>query len=187
MRAAAEEKQEGYIIHLTGISGSGKTTLGRALRERLERDGTVPVEFIDGDTARDFLESTSAFSPEERSVVTKQIAFAAHLLAKHGITVIVANIAGSRSIQRYLEKKWRRCIRVFLDARIEDCMKHDPKKIYSDAAREGSPLYAVDIPYENPLNPDVTAYPYKESVGESLERILLCLREKGVLKDHGKS
>ena len=56
----------GYVILLTGISGSGKTTLGLALREHLGRYGRRPVEFIDGDTARKFLEIESGYTPQER-------------------------------------------------------------------------------------------------------------------------
>lgn len=163
---------KGYVILLTGVSGSGKTTLGSALKKYLARYGKRPVEFIDGDMARKFLEIESGYSLQERFMVTKQIAYAAQLLAENGIDVIVANIAGSYSTRDYLRRKWKRYIQIFLDADVGDCIKHDIKGIYKKALRGSSPfVYGIDIPYQKPRKPHVTVFPYKETKEESLKKI----------------
>lgn len=166
----------GQIILLTGISGSGKTTLGKALQKFLAGKGRKPVEFIDGDKVRHFFEIESTYKLEERNLVTKHIAYGAYLLAQNGIDVIVANIAGKHSIRNFLKRKWKRYIQVFLDADIKDCVNNDQKNIYKRAFKLKNPnIYGLDIPYERPRNPDVIVYPYKESVEESLKKILTYL------------
>ena len=173
---AKYKKDVGRIILLTGLSGSGKTTLGLALQESLSNKSEKKVEFIDGDQARLYLELNSFYQLEARALVTKYIAYAAHLLSRNGINVIVANIAGQYSIRDFLRRKWKRYFQVFLDADIKDCINNDPKNIYKKALKLNSPhVYGLDIPYERPRNPDVVVYPYKESVEESLKRIITYL------------
>lgn len=172
----------GYIILLTGISGSGKTTLGKALYKKLGKGNKRPIEFIDGDMARKFLEIKSGYTREERIAITKQIAYAADMIAKKGIDVIVCNIAGSYSVRDWLRRKWKRYIQIFLDADIKDCMNNDPKGVYKRALKSKTPYcYGIDVPYERPRNPDVVVYPYKESVKKSMERIEKYLRRKKCL------
>jgi len=175
--------REGTIILLTGISGSGKTTLGKALKDILAKKGNSPVEFIDGDRARRFLDTDLGFTPQERMMVTKQIAYAAHLLSKNGVNVIVANIAGGYETRDYLRKSWKKYVQVFLDADINDCIKNDPKGVYKKALQLEQPfLNGLDIPYDRPRRPDITVYPYKEKVKESLEKITSFLQKKKILK-----
>jgi|TARA_B100001971_G_scaffold58021_1_gene52991 adenylylsulfate kinase-like enzyme len=172
-----EEKNKGKIILLTGISGSGKTTIGLSLKKQLSKERSKTIEFIDGDAVRNFFKQKICFSPEERAFITKQIAFGAYLLAENGIDTIVANIAGSYSIRDFLRSKWKRYIQVFLDADIHDCITNDPKGIYSKYLKHENPnLLGVDIPYEKPRNPDIIVHPYKESVNESVEKIISCLK-----------
>lgn len=167
----------GTIVLLTGISGSGKTTLGKALQRILSKRGRRPVEFIDGDSARQFLGNDSGFTPEERMVITKQIAYAAHLLSKNGIDVIVANIAGSYKTRDYLRKRWKKYIQIFLDADINDCIRNDPKGVYRKALKLKHPfINGVDIPYDRPRRPDITVYPYREKRAESLRKIVSSLK-----------
>ena len=168
--------KKGRIILLTGISGSGKTTLGCALQKLLRGKFHRPVEFIDGDIARKFLESGLGYSESERFLITKQIAFGAYLLARNGIDVVVANIAGKSYIRSYLRKKWKKYILVFLDADIRDCIAHDPKGIYKRALTLKKPqIVGYDIPYEKPHKPDVTVFPYKEDIRQSLKKIEIFL------------
>ncbi len=175
--------QIGTIILLTGISGSGKTTLGKELKNILTRSGERPAEFIDGDDARHFLDAAHGFTPKERTLVTKQIAYAAHLLSKNGINVIVANIAGDYETRDYLRKSWKKYIQVFLDADVNDCIKNDPKGIYKRAMQLKQPcLNGLDIPYDRPRTPDVTVNPYKEKVEESLKKITAFLKIKKVIQ-----
>lgn len=163
----------GHVIHLTGISGSGKTTLGLRLRAMLEKKSCRPVEFIDGDVVRRFLEIDSGFTQEERNVVTKQIAYAAHVLAGNGIDVIVSNIAGSYAIRDYLRRTLKNYVQIFLDAEIEDCKKNDFKGVYKLAETTEKPnICGVDIKYDRPRNPDVVVYPYKEDVEVSLRKVM---------------
>ncbi|MDD4940731.1 MAG: adenylyl-sulfate kinase [Candidatus Omnitrophica bacterium] len=176
------KQRQGTIILLTGVSGSGKTTLGSAIAKAIVRKSCRPVEFIDGDTARLFLDTGLGFTPQERMLITKQIAYAAFLLSKNGVHVIVANIAGSYRTRDYLRKSWRKYVQIYLDVDINDCIRNDPKGVYKKALRRKHPLlYGLDIPYDRPRNPDITVYPYKESVRESLRKIIAMLEKKRVI------
>jgi len=173
------KQKEGVIILLTGVSGSGKTTLGKALKVILAKSGNKPVEFIDGDMARKFLDTNLGFTVQERMLITKQIAYAAHLLSKNGINVIVANIAGSYRTRDYLRKNWKKYIQIFLDADINDCINNDPKGIYKKALKLKRPcINGLDIPYDRPRCPDLTVYPYKEKKEESIRKIVSFLKDK---------
>lgn len=175
--------KKGRIFLLTGISGSGKTTLGRVLKDFLKEKNQRSVEFIDGDMVRNFLETDLVHTIRDRLLITKQIAYAAYLLSKHGIDVVIANIAGQRSVRDYLKRRWNNYIQIFLDVDVDDCIKNDPKGVYKRAMQLKHPhLVGLDIPYEKPLNPDITLYPYRETVEESLERILSFLKEKNLIK-----
>ncbi len=177
------KERSGFIILLTGVSGSGKTTLGLALKKELQQCDRHPVELIDGDTVRDFYEQKFGYGLEERFAVTKNIAFAASLLAKNGIDVIVANIAGQYIVRDFLRRKWENYIQIFLDADIADCINNDPKKVYATTMPKDNPqLLGVDLPYERPRTPDVIVHPYKESVEDSLQKIKAFLSQKGVLQ-----
>ncbi|MFH1791316.1 MAG: adenylyl-sulfate kinase [Candidatus Omnitrophota bacterium] len=176
------KKDKGWVIHLTGISGSGKTTLGRALLKALAKEGPRPADIIDGDMYRDFAGIEKGYAPEERLAITKAMAFAAFRLAENGVDVIFCNIAGSYEAREFLRKKWKRYIQVFLDARIEDCVRNDPKGVYRKVLSSGTPeCYGIDVAYEKPRKPDVTVYPYKESAAASLERVRAYLRGKKVI------
>ncbi len=173
----------GVIILLTGISGSGKTTLGKALKSILAQKGKNPVEFIDGDGARKFLDTDLGFTPRERMLITKQIAYAAHLLSKNGVNVIVANIAGSYATRDYLRKNWEKYIQIFLDADINDCIKNDPKGVYKSALKLKRPcINGLDLPYDRPRCPDITVYPHREKIKESLKRITTFLKKRKIIK-----
>ena len=173
---------KGLVILLTGISGSGKTTLGNALKEKLLQTLKSPVEFIDGDMTREFLESDLGYSEADRFLITKVIVYAAALLSRNGVHVIVANIAAKKYVREYMKIKWGRHIQVFLDADIEECIKNDPKDVYKNAMKLEIPsLIGLDIPYEKPLDSDLTINPHKESEKQSLDKIVVYLTKLGLI------
>lgn len=172
----------GTVILLMGLSGAGKTTLSYRLKDIMVEKNKRPVMVLDGDIVREFFEKESGYSPDERFFVTRQIAFGAYLLAENGIDVIVANIAGESRVREFLDRKWLRWVQIFLDVDVDLCIKHDPKGVYKRNMELKHPqLLGVDLEYERPDNPDVTVYPYKESVEESLSKIVGFLAQKGIL------
>src|SRR5262249_44959713 len=87
--------KEGVVLWFTGLSGAGKSTLAEALIPRLRGHGRR-VELFDGDVVRTHLSKGLGFSREDRDTNIARIAFVAHLLARNGVTVVVAAISPFR-------------------------------------------------------------------------------------------
>ncbi|MBU0573953.1 MAG: adenylyl-sulfate kinase [Candidatus Margulisbacteria bacterium] len=156
------------VIWLTGISGSGKTTLGRLVYEKF-KSLCKRVEFLDGDIVRDFFENDLGYSRRERILNVKRIAFAAMLLAKNDVTVIVANIAPYYEVRDFIRKNIPNYIQVYIKASLDSVRKRDVKGLYGNATNN---MVGIDDAYDIPRNPDITVDTDRESVEESLNKIL---------------
>jgi adenylylsulfate kinase len=111
----------------------------------------------------------------------------ARLLARHGVGVITAAIspyAETRDeVRRQAEEEGITFVEVFADAEIAALADRDVKGLYKKAlAGEIAHFTGVSDPYERPVRPDVTVRTDRETVGESLGRILAALEERGLLE-----
>jgi adenylylsulfate kinase-like enzyme/phosphohistidine swiveling domain-containing protein len=178
--AASPSALEGRLILLTGISGSGKTTLGRLLVAELQRRGARPASLVDGDRARSFFEGGLGYGVEEREDATRRMAFGAYTLVRAGYDVVMANIAGSARVRRFLRKKFPEMVEVFLDQSLEAAIGADVKGIYAKALQLDEPqIVGLDLPYERPTSPDITLHPGRETPEESLTRLVQYLSTRG--------
>jgi len=65
---------------------------------------------------------------------------------------------------------------------VEVCAKRDVKGLYQKAmAGEIQHFTGVNDPYEEPLNPEITCYTDKESIEESVGKVIKKLQELGYL------
>jgi len=177
-------EQGGFILWFTGLSGAGKSTLATALRPRLV-DGRR-IEILDGDEVRTHLSKGLGFSKEDRDTNIRRIGFVARLLARHGVGVITAAIspyAETRDeVRRQAEAEGIPFVEIFADAEITALAERDVKGLYKKAlAGEIAHFTGVSDPYERPERPEVTVRTDRESVGDSLGRILAALEERGLL------
>ncbi len=138
------------VIWLTGNCGSGKTSIAYLLKERL--NGVI----LDGDEMRQSISLGAGFSKKDREEHNLRVARLANILQKQGLNVIVSVIAPFQSIRDKLQKI---------------C---NPYWIYLK-----SPELGKDRPYEEPKNPDITIDSTKESLLQSLDKII---KEVGGLK-----
>jgi sulfate adenylyltransferase len=183
--AATASSNGGFILWFTGLSGAGKSTLANALRPRLA-DGRR-VEILDGDEVRTHLSKGLGFSKEDRDTNIRRIGFVARLLARHGVGVITAAIspyAETRDeVRRQAEAEGISFVEIFADAEISALAERDVKGLYKKAlAGEIAHFTGVSDPYERPSRPDVTVHTDRESVSDSLGRILAALEERGLLE-----
>ena len=168
----------GTVIWLTGISGSGKTTLAKSLKAKLAKK-SVAAEVLDGDDVRAFFESDLGYSRRERIMNVKRIAFAAMLLARNGTNVIVANIAPYYEVRDFIRRKISNYIQIYLKTSVSKVMERDPKGHYRQA-KEGKlkDLIGVDDAYDVPRRPDLIVETDKETVAESVLKIMNFLNGK---------
>lgn len=172
----------GFTLWFTGLSGSGKSTISELIDEEFAKR-EIKHEILDGDVVRTNLSKGLGFSKEDRDTNIRRIGFVCHLLTRNDVVAISAAISPYRSIRDENRKLIGNFVEVYANAPLEICERRDPKGLYKKArAGEIKGFTGVDDPYEPPLNPEVVCYTGKETVRESVDRILAKLRELGYIE-----
>jgi len=171
------------VVWLTGLSGAGKSTIAEALAPRLRQAGVARVELLDGDVVRTHLSKGLGFSREDRDTNIARIAFVAHLLARNGVTVVVAAISPYREARDAARRLIGEFLEVHVATPLEECARRDVKGLYQQAASGALPtaLTGRDDPYEPPLAPELTLDTTRLSLAEELDAIVEALRARGWL------
>jgi sulfate adenylyltransferase len=181
----APSSEGGFILWFTGLSGAGKSTLANALRTRLAAER--PVEILDGDEVRTFLSAGLGFSREDRDTNIRRIGYVSRLLARNGVVAIAAAISPycetRREVHRLAVKDGVPFLEVFAHARLDSLIARDVKGLYKKAlAGTISHFTGISDPYEPPQHPDVVVETDRETVEESVARILEALRDRGLIE-----
>jgi len=184
---APQRNGTGLIVWFTGLSGAGKSTLAEALRRSLA-EGERPLEILDGDEVRTHLSAGLGFSREDRDTNVRRIGFVARLLARHGAAVATAAIspyAATRAeVRAQAEGEGIPFVEVYVEADLDCLVARDVKGLYRRAlAGEIAHFTGVSDPYEPPEAPDVIVRSDRETVEESLGRILGALEERGLVAE----
>ncbi|MEG4076077.1 adenylyl-sulfate kinase [Microcoleus sp. Pol14C2] len=173
--------EKGFILWFTGLSGSGKTTITKALEPELKARG-CKVEILDGDVVRTNLSKGLGFSQEDRDTNIRRIGFVAHLLSRNGVGVMTAAISPYRAIRDEIRAMEPNFVEVYITAPLEVCEGRDVKGLYAKArAGEIKGFTGIDDPYEEPLNPEIICYTERETVEESVKKVLSKLEELGYI------
>jgi adenylylsulfate kinase len=173
--------EKGFILWFTGLSGSGKTTLTKALEPELKARG-CKVEILDGDVVRTNLSKGLGFSQEDRNTNIRRIGFVAHLLSRNGVAAMTAAISPYRAIRDEIRAMEPNFVEVYVTAPLEVCESRDVKGLYAKArAGEIKGFTGIDDPYEEPVNPEIICYTERESVEESVKKVLTKLEQLGYI------
>jgi len=171
----------GFTVWLTGLSGAGKSTIAQQLEPVLQERG-LGVEVLDGDVVRTHLSKGLGFSKEDRDTNIRRIAFVSQLLTRHGVAVITAAISPYRAVRDEARETIGDFVEVFVKCPIDELVRRDVKGLYVKALRgEIANFTGVSDPYEEPLHPDVLIESDKETVQESVARIVALLEARGYL------
>jgi adenylylsulfate kinase len=172
---------KGFILWFTGLSGSGKTTITKALEPELKARG-CKVEILDGDVVRTNLSKGLGFSQEDRDTNIRRIGFVAHLLSRNGVATMTAAISPYRAIRDEIRAMEPNFVEVYVTAPLEVCEGRDVKGLYAKArAGEIKGFTGIDDPYEEPVNPEIICYTERESVEESVKKVLTKLEQLGYI------
>lgn len=173
--------EKGFILWFTGLSGSGKTTITKALEPELKARG-CKVEILDGDVVRTNLSKGLGFSQEDRDTNIRRIGFVAHLLSRNGVVAMTAAISPYRAIRDEIRAMEPNFVEVYVTAPLEVCESRDVKGLYAKArAGEIKGFTGIDDPYEEPVNPEIICYTERESVEESVKKVLTKLEQLGYI------
>ncbi len=163
------------VIWITGLPGSGKSTVADALKVKV-RD----VVILRMDDLRKIATPHPTYSEEERDLLYRSLVFTARKLYESGKNVVIDATAHL--------KKWRDLVRelipdyyeVYLKCSLEECADRErsrkdthgaPKDIYKKAGA-GWPVPGVNVPYEEPVNPEITIDTETTEIEEAVALIM---------------
>jgi citrate synthase len=163
---------KGVIVWLTGLSGAGKTTIARGLESELKTRNCL-VEVLDGDEIRSYISKELGFTKEDREINIRRIGFVANLLSRNGMVAIVAAISPYRAIRDEIRMMNENFIEVYVDTPLEVCEARDVKGLYAKA-RSGKIRHftGIEDSYEAPINPELICHTTKESIEESVNKVI---------------
>ena len=175
--------QRGAVLWFTGLSGSGKSTVATEVELALVQN----IKFayvLDGDNVRHGLNKDLDFSDKDRQENIRRIGEVAKLFCSANILVLTAFISpfrADRDMVRALLPKGS-FIEIYCAATLEECEQRDPKGLYKKArSGEIKDFTGISSPYEAPEKPDLILQTGKESLDESVKRVLEMLQSKKII------
>jgi adenylylsulfate kinase len=137
----------------------------------------MQVYVLDGDNIRHGLNSNLGFTPDDRVENIRRVAEVAKLMADAGLVVITSLISPYRldrtRARNVILRDEIEFIEVHVAAPLQVCEHRDPKNLYKRArSGEIKNFTGIDAPYEEPENPEITIHTDRESVKESVGRLL---------------
>ncbi len=166
---------KGVTLWFTGLSGSGKTTLSRKVEEILLERG-MKVEVLDGDIVRTNLSEGLGYSKKDRDTNIRRIGFVCNLLTRNDVVAIAAAISPYRKIRDENRKLIGSYVEIYCKCPIKVLKERDPKGLYEKAEKgEIKHFTGVDDPYEEPVDPEILVETDKESVEQSVSKIIKTL------------
>lgn len=178
--------KKGFTLWFTGLSGAGKTTIARELVTELRARG-LKIELLDGDEIRTNLSQGLGFSKLDRDTNIRRIGYVSRLLARNGIGVLSAAISPYRAIRDEVRESisadGTEFMEVFVKCPLDVLVERDIKGLYKKALTgEIKEFTGVSDPYEEPPKPDVTVETDRETISESVQKIVRELERRGLTK-----
>jgi adenylylsulfate kinase len=184
-RRNAQNNHKSVVLWFTGLSGSGKSTLAHAVEEGLYQLG-CRTTVLDGDNIRHGLCSDLDFSNDNRRENIRRIGEVAKLFIESGVITLTAFISPfteDRDKVRSLLSD-NDFIEIFVNCPINVCEDRDTKGMYKKArANKIKNFTGISSPYEAPENPDLILDTDKESLDESVDKVLNLLIHRKVINN----
>jgi len=142
---------------------------------------------LDGDNIRHGLNKDLGFGPEDRKENIRRIGEVAKLFVDAGVIVMTAFISPYREDRNNARKllKEDEFIEVFVRCPLGECERRDPKGVYKKArSGEIKEFTGISAPYEEPENPELILETDKQTLEESLEKLLDYLVEIEYIKQY---
>lgn len=176
-------EQRGFTAWFTGLPCSGKTTVADGVA-RVLRDRGYRVEHLDGDIVRKGLTSDLGFSKEDRDENIKRVTFVAKLLTRNGVAVLATFVSPYRERRQKTREEIGEFVEIYTRCPVEVCMERDIKDMYRKAlAGEITNFTGVNDPYEEPEDAELILDTDKETMEESVRRVLDKLVELGYISE----
>lgn len=171
------------VLWFTGLSGSGKSTLANAVDQELF-NRSMRSYVLDGDNVRHGLNKDLGFTKEDRQENIRRIGEVAKLFVDSGLIVSTAFISPFKKDRELVRSLFagNEFIEIFVRCPLELCAKRDPKGLYKKAqAGEITSFTGISAPYETPENPEIIIDTNKNTVTNSVKKILSYLENESIL------
>lgn len=160
------------VIWLTGLSGSGKTTIAKELSTSFTKN-SISNEILDGDIYRAILSPKDGYSDQEREIFRQKVIFIAELLVRNDIVCIIPLLSSIQKTRALARNKFKNFIEVYIKCPLDICEIRDPKGLYKQVRKgEINNFVGIDLPYEEPINPEIIIQSDKLSASKASERIM---------------
>ena len=167
-----------FVLWMTGLPCSGKTTLARKLAEKVNN-----LAILDGDELREWL-SSKDFSRKGINEHNSKVANLAKLLSNHNVPVLVSLISPFNENREDARKILgdNRFIETYIKCSLYICEERDVKGMYKKARQNQiKDFVGVNTDYEIPDKPDLILDTEKLSIEESVNKLLLYLKNKNLI------
>lgn len=177
----------GLVIWLTGLPCCGKSTIAEELSRRLtEDDLAIKVVNLDGDVLRRGICADLGFSLKDRKENIRRVGELAALCSRSDFLTAIVSVVSPLEEDREVVKKiisYDRFCEVYINCPLEECIKRDVKGMYK-LALEGKiqDFTGISSPYEPPLNSDVVCFTQNETIEESVNAIIQCIKSEDYKK-----
>ncbi len=169
-----------WAIWVTGLPGSGKTVIAEEVRNILEERGIADAKVLELDEIRKFITPKPSYSDTERDIVYSSLVYMAKLLVESGKPVIIDATANRRKYREKARGDIEKIAEVYVKCSLDTCMEREgrrkaryaPSGIYKNAKEEGATVPGMNVPYEEPLNPEVVVDSEKMRARECAEKVV---------------
>lgn len=158
------------VVWILGLPASGKSTLAAQVLETLRGWGW-PAAAVDSDEVRRALTPQPDYSPRERELVYRAMAWGAERLSASGVVAVVAATAHRRRQREWAREICGRLHLVWARCPLAVCRARDPKGLFAAAAADpDNTLPGAGEPFEEPVGAEVvdTSRPVERGTVEAL-------------------
>ncbi len=160
---------EAFTIWFTGMSGSGKSTIGKGVEDALRARG-LRVELLDSGRIRQQLNRTLGFTREEVETNLLRLGYECSMLNRNGVVAIVTAVSPYRDVRDRIREQICKptmstskpatpvggFVEIHCRCPMEVLMERGARELFEKAQRgELKHVAGVDVPYEEPLKPEV--------------------------------
>jgi adenylylsulfate kinase len=176
-----------WAIWITGLPGSGKSVIADKVREILQER----VKVLELDEIRKFITPKPSYSDDERDIVYAALVYMSKLMVASGIPVIIDATANRRQYRDRARAAIPNFAEVYVKCSLDTCMAreksrkaiHAPTGIYKKSKNDGATVPGVNVPYEEPLNPEVVVDSEQMGVKACAEKVVEFIIMQGWSKE----
>ena len=162
-------ERKGTLYFFTGLAGAGKSTIGGLFYRKLKEQHN-DILLFDGDAERAARHETD-YSNEGRLEASRRSMGMYKMITDQGVDVVSCAIAMFEEVRAWYRANIENYREIYIKVSMETLYRRDQKGLYTSGAKQ---VVGVDLPWEEPQNPDVLVEnDGAEAPEEIVDRLLL--------------